>query len=170
MEEIERLRLPIKGMLAGPFQDLRTEQRVKHRVANLRSVTYLGPRYGKEKEQFFSDIDVLIFPTRYDTETEGIVNIEAMSQGVPIIVFGVGCIPELVDHTCGKVISPTEPFTPGAVEQIKDWLGSAETFGAASRAAIFRFEELLKGSEKSWMSLVAELSRDDDSAMGKSKL
>ena len=38
------------------------------------------------------NIDLLIFPTRYTNETEGIINHEAMSRGVPVIAYGRGAI------------------------------------------------------------------------------
>ena len=35
---------------------------------NLPSVEYIGPKYDKEKEKFYGNIDVLLFPTSYINE------------------------------------------------------------------------------------------------------
>jgi glycosyltransferase involved in cell wall biosynthesis len=109
---------------------------------------------------FFAAIDALIFPTRYNNETEGIVNLEAMRDGLPVISYGRGCIPEIVQPDCGLVIDPTEPFVPAAVAKIKDWMASSESFQAASKAARKRFEVIQIEAQDKWEALVGELCQD----------
>jgi glycosyltransferase involved in cell wall biosynthesis len=157
MEVVRAANLPLKGILAGPFQDSQTERAVRARLDQLKNVEYVGPRYGAEKDLFFQDIDVLIFPTSYLNETEGIVNLEAMSRGVPVIAYGRGCIPEIVGPDCGRVIDPTEPFVPAALDQVKAWLFNQAAFQAASRSAVQRFSDMYIQSKKRWLWLLTEL-------------
>jgi len=82
---VEKENIPIKGKLAGPFQDFHVEKLVRSRLAQLKHIEYVGPKYGSDKDIFFADIDVLIFPTRYKNEAEPIVIHEAMRSGVPVI-------------------------------------------------------------------------------------
>jgi glycosyltransferase involved in cell wall biosynthesis len=153
-----RAGLPLSALLAGPFQDAETERLVRAHLSSLPSVNYVGPKYGAEKEAFFSDIDVLVFPTRYRNEAEPIVNLEAMSRGIPVIAYGRGCIPEIVGSNCGKVIDPAEPFVPAARAQIEAWLGDPAAFAAASMAAAQCFAESYARNERPWRMLLSDLT------------
>jgi glycosyltransferase involved in cell wall biosynthesis len=152
--------LPVRGILAGPFQDSETEQQVRKRLAALPNVAYVGPKYGTAKDQFFLDIDVLVFPTLYKNETEGIVNHEAMQNGVPVIAYGRGCIPEIVVSECGLVVPPGKEFVPLALDQIQAWLAEPALFRAVSIAAAARFAALHTVNVQYWESLVTQLLVD----------
>lgn len=154
----EKENIPIKAKLAGPFQDSRIENLVRSRIAQLKHIDYVGPKYGVDKDTFFADIDVLIFPTRYANETEGIVNHEAMRSGVPVIVYGRGCIPEIVGKDCGEVIAPQEPFVPAALNKIKKWVDAPVSFKASSKAAMNMFTETLHQNKNRWQELLSELT------------
>lgn len=53
--------------------------------------------------QYFSEAAVFINPTR--EEVLGLVNIEALSCGTPVVTFDTGGSPECIDDTCGRVVS-----------------------------------------------------------------
>jgi glycosyltransferase involved in cell wall biosynthesis len=155
--------LSIRAKLAGPFQDAETEGSVRARLASLPNVQYVGPKHGEHKDAFFAEIDVLVFPTRYANETEGIVNHEAMSRGIPVIAYGRGCIPEIISADCGKVVDPADPFVPEALEQIKAWLDDPSAFEAASLNAARRFAETYVQSIQRWNTLLNDLACGMDS-------
>jgi glycosyltransferase involved in cell wall biosynthesis len=134
--------MKINAMLAGPFEDAYTESRVRERLAKIQDVIYVGPKIGQEKKVFFDSIDLLIFPTRYLNETEGIVNLEAMSGGIPVIAYGRGSIPEVIGPESGLIVDPAQQFVPAAITKIKEWLGNPSSFQQASSAAAKRFAEL----------------------------
>lgn len=150
--------LPVHAKLAGPFQDAEIERQIRMRLATLSSVAYVGPKYGIAKASFYDGIDVLIFPTRYVNEAEPLLLHEAMSRGIPVIVYGRGCIPEIVDSDCGLVIDPALPFVPAALAQIQAWLAEPDKFMAASRAAATRFAQTYTENEARWQVLLAELT------------
>lgn len=158
MVAMDEEKLPVIGKLAGPFQDARTEALVRVRLKRISNVEYVGPQYGKAKERFFAGIDVLIFPTRYENETEAKVNHEAMSRGIPVIVYGRGCIPDIVDSDCGRIVDTTEPFVSVALAQIKTWLKDSSVFEAASQAAAFRFAATRSQSLQRWQALLQEIT------------
>lgn len=151
--------LGIQGRLAGPFQDIGTERRVMERLAMLPNVEYVGPKSGADKDEFFAGIDVLIFPSRYENETEGIVNHEAMSRGIPVIAYGRGCIPEILGSDCGKVIAPESAFVGEAIMQLETWLRDPNAFHAASQAAVQRFSQTYAQNEGRWKELLNELTK-----------
>ncbi|WP_420426278.1 glycosyltransferase family 4 protein [Algiphilus sp.] len=149
--------LSLHARLAGPFQDAATEQAVRARLASLPQVEYVGPQYNAAKDAFFAGIDVLVFPTRYKNETEGMVIHEAMSRGVPVIAYGRGCIPEIVGANCGLVIDPSAPFVPAALARLQSWLADSAAFEASSLAAAAQFTRTYEQGEARWQALLADL-------------
>lgn len=64
-----------------------------------------GPKYNTEKVWFLENSDIFVFPTYYHYETFGMVNLEAMEYGLPIISTPEGGIPDLViDGTTGYLV------------------------------------------------------------------
>lgn len=149
--------LQLQARIAGPFQDEETESRVWQRIRTLSSVQYVGPLYGEAKRNYFESIDVLVFPTLYYNETEGIVNHEAMSHGVPVIAYGRGCIPEIIPSICGLVINPGDPFEPAALAQLKKWMHNPSSYLQASRSAREQFGRALEENNGRWQNLVHEI-------------
>ena len=73
-------------------------------------VTMPGRVYGEEKEKLFETSDIFVFPTYFERETFGIVNIEAMSWGLPVISCNEGSISEVVqDGITGFIVNPKSP-------------------------------------------------------------
>ncbi len=65
-----------------------------------------GPKYTDDKYDFFKGADIFVFPTYYGYETFGLVNLEAMQFGLPIISTPVGGIPDaVIDGKTGLLVS-----------------------------------------------------------------
>ena len=65
--------------------------------------TSLGTIIDKEKlNQFYSSLDLLVNPTLM--ESFGLVNVEAMASGTPVLVFDVGPLKEIVDEKAGWIV------------------------------------------------------------------
>lgn len=158
--------LPVRGRLAGAFQDADTEKAVRARLQGLPLVEYVGPRYGADKGVFFNDIDVLVFPTRYVNEAEPVTVYEAMSHAVPVIAYGRGAIPEILSPDCGLVVDPEQPFVTAALEQLKRWLADPAAFQAASQAAVMRFANIYAENETRWRALLARITGTDGAPSG----
>ena len=157
MQAAQTAGLGMRGRLAGPFQDAETERVVRARLQDLPDVEYVGPQYGVDKATFFLGIDVLIFPTQYVNEAEPVTVHEVMSHAVPVIAYGRGCIPEIVDASCGLVIDPGQPFVPAALEQLKRWLADPVAFEVASREAAACFADTYSDNQARWHALLAEM-------------
>lgn len=157
MSFVESDNLPIQAKMAGPFHNSRIERAVCNRLAELRNVDYVGSKYGSKKDEFFKDIDALVFPTHYRNEAEPLVILEAMSYGVPIITYGRGCIPEIVNDICGLVVDTDEEFIPAAIEQIKMWLYNPTAFEAATQAAARNFIKIHARNNQRCLKLFRDL-------------
>ena len=57
-------------------------------------VKYKGQKYGIDKEAFWEGADIFVFPSF--VEAFGLVNLEAMQHGVPIVTTDEGGIPDVV--------------------------------------------------------------------------
>lgn len=157
--ELERMGSPIKALLAGPFQDMETESAVRARLGELSQTRYVGPRYGAEKDEFFREIDVLLFPTRYSNEAEPLVVHEAMMSGVPVVAYDRGAIREVVVRGSGLVIDRNSDFAYLAVAAIRAWANSDADYREASRAARTAYVHARKGGLRAWGALQSEILR-----------
>lgn len=83
-------------------------------------IEYLGAIYGDAKEQFYRQLDVLLFPTRYINEAEPLVIHEALREGVFTIACDRGAIAELLGNGAGLALSEGE-----FVETAAGWLTQA---------------------------------------------
>ena len=60
-------------------------------------IVIVGPKYGDEKYDEFLNSDIFVFPTFYKPETFGLVVLEAMQFGLPVIATYEGSLPLIVD-------------------------------------------------------------------------
>jgi glycosyltransferase involved in cell wall biosynthesis len=82
------------------------EKIIQYNLQNV--VEYQGKKYGIEKERAFAEADLFAFPTYYDNETFGLVNLEAMQFALPIISTFEGAIPEVVQDGITGYLVPQQ--------------------------------------------------------------
>ncbi len=81
----------VGGWSNVPEEEFRKEIEGK----NLSEIVFVhGPRYNEDKQAFYEKADIFVFPTHYDTF--GLVNLEAMQNGLPIISTPEGGIPDII--------------------------------------------------------------------------
>lgn len=79
-----------------------------HRLGLERQVRYVGPAYGEAKHRLFDEHDVFVFPTL--NEAFGIVALEAMQAGLPVVATCEGALPDIVEHgETGLLVPPRDP-------------------------------------------------------------
>lgn len=59
-------------------------------------VKYVGPKYGEDKEAYWNDADVFVFPTFYYNECFPLVVLEAMQHRLPVVTSNEAGIPDMV--------------------------------------------------------------------------
>lgn len=99
--------------VAGEFDSAATQQRFDQQLQTdglKEFVQVLGPLDGDAKRRFFLTTDVFCFPTFFEAESFGIVAIEAMSYGIPVVATRWRSLPEIVgDDAQGILIEPNAP-------------------------------------------------------------
>lgn len=100
MELLERLSkagVPFDADIAGGDGDVTRsglEERVKAMGLDGR-VRVLGAVHGAAKDALFEASDIMVFPSRFQ-ESFGLVLVEAMRAGLPVVASTVGGVPEIV--------------------------------------------------------------------------
>jgi glycosyltransferase involved in cell wall biosynthesis len=84
-----------------------------------RNVEYIGEIADKDKSAFLSGAVVLLVPIDWP-EPFGLVMIEAMACGTPVIAFNRGSVPEVVDDGLTGFIVEDEKGAIGAVYRLND--------------------------------------------------
>ncbi len=98
-------------VFAGGWSSKYDEQEAHRfvRENNLQSyVTWKGVVTGELKSRLLYESDIFVFPTFYPVETFGIVNLEAMQAGLPIITTNHAAIPEVVEDGINGFIIPKQ--------------------------------------------------------------
>lgn len=96
----------------GKWSDI-TEKMFNDRINILGLQNYVnayGAKYDKDKNEFFENSDVFVFPTFYNNECFPLVLLEAMEQGIPCISTEEGGIPSIIeDNKTGYIIQKQSP-------------------------------------------------------------
>jgi glycosyltransferase involved in cell wall biosynthesis len=106
-------------------------------------VYFPGPRTGADLDRSYAAADLMVLASR--AETYGMVVIEALARGLPVVAAEVGGLTEALGHGAdgirpGLLVPPDDPAALGAA--LRAWLGDAELRGRLRRAACQRRESL----------------------------
>jgi glycosyltransferase involved in cell wall biosynthesis len=72
-------------------------------------VEYRGFLSGDAKAQLLTEADALVFPTYYEAESFGLVAVEAMAFGLPVIASRWRTVPELFPQDYPWLVEPQSP-------------------------------------------------------------
>ncbi len=137
---VDRAGHKINAVIAGPFADQETGARVQAFIAqNPETRRYAGPVYDAQKETFWDQIDVLLFPSRYAQEAQPVTIFEALTQAIPVLATPRGCIPSQLYGT-GWVL-PEDRFVQQACDQIVAWRNKPDAYKAAVTHALSLWDD-----------------------------
>jgi glycosyltransferase involved in cell wall biosynthesis len=125
--------------LMGAFAstDFKGEMRTRLDNLGLTSRTrFLGVKHGAEKYAVYQESDALCFPTYFELETFGLVLLEAMQCGLPVVATRWRGVPSVVeDGVTGYLVPIRDPeaLADGLLKLIGDPEGAAR-MGAHGRA------------------------------------
>src|SRR5579863_2094753 len=138
LEALPGARLALVG--DGPHR-----KALEHHFAGM-PVFFAGFLHGDELAAAYSSSDVFVMPSR--TETLGLVVLEAMSSGLPVVAARAGGIPELIEEGGSGYLFDDESQ---AVTAVKELLLSAE-----KRASVGQLART-QAAEHSWKAATGRL-------------
>ena len=110
-------------------------------------VCFTGPKTGADLDRAYAAADLLVHASR--AETYGMVVIEALAHGLPVVAADVGGLTEALGHGAegirpGLLVPPDDPAALAAA--LRSWLSDSELRGRLRRAAQERRERLPRWS------------------------
>jgi glycosyltransferase involved in cell wall biosynthesis len=84
-----------------------------------KQVELLGQLGGKDKDEFLRNAAALLFPIRWP-EPFGLVMVESLACGTPVLAFGEGSVPELIEDGVTGFVRNTEDELVEAVGRIPE--------------------------------------------------
>ncbi len=127
---------------AGPYKDIMGEEQYWNRLKPMfdrfrTEYTLLGNLDGAELTAFYKNLDVLVLCSLNSTESFGLVQIEAMKHGVPVVASNLPGVRQPVTMTgMGEVvpIGDHDALTDAVIrvlEERESYVKSAETIASA---------------------------------------
>lgn len=99
--------------LVGQFESVAFERALRQAIATAgltRSVSFLGVLSGADKDRCYRDATIFCYPTHFESETFGLVLLEAMQFRLPVVASRWRGVPSLVqDDINGFLVSPRDP-------------------------------------------------------------
>lgn len=112
-------RAGVRLILAGKIRDFAYfKNKIKPHIDN-KKIKYLGEIGFKEKIKLYQNARALLFPTKWN-EPFGLVAIEALSCGAPVIAYKNGALPEIVEHGKNGFLVNNVSGMVAAIKRIDD--------------------------------------------------
>jgi len=109
LKAVSLLKIPYHLSIVGNCPELTHFQRICEESDIQDKVDFVGPGPHGQLSPFFNGFSVLVFPTMLQ-ESFGLVGIEAMACGVPVIGSRIGALPEYIrDGVNGLLFEPGNP-------------------------------------------------------------
>ena len=106
---VKTVKFVIAGAVLSPEFKMKIESLISAYKLNDK-IKMVGAVYGDKKDFLFKESDIFVFPTYYELEAFPLVNLEAMSAGLPVISSNEGSISEAVIHgKNGYIVDPHNP-------------------------------------------------------------
>jgi len=96
-------------VIVGRGHMKRTLERQARRLGFAESVTIEPSLPFEELAQLFRSADLVAYPSYY--EGQGLIPLEAMASGTPVVTVNDGPLPEMVDETVGGLFNINQPET-----------------------------------------------------------
>ena len=118
LRALARTRLPHRLLLAGEGPERPALERLCQELGLSKRVTFLGRQSHDQVLERCASAAAFVLPSRH--EPQGIVVLEAMSVGTPVLAAAVGGVPETVQHGVNGFLFPNgdEAALAALIEQV----------------------------------------------------
>ena len=146
LDAMARLRARAVLRVVGTGPELERLRRQAGRLALADRVEFSGHVSFSRLAAEYRRASVFCLPSRQ--EGFGIVFLEAMAAGLPIVAARAGAVPEVVGEDCGVLVPPADPQALAtALEELLGDAGRRASLGAAGKRRVERFEAHAAASE-----------------------
>lgn len=135
IEQFQKLSIPRALKIAGKGDEATLEEfRALAKISPVEFVGYVKPN------EFLKTIDILVVPSLWD-EPLGMVAIEALANGIPVITSGKGGLSESVKHDVNGLICPPEQSNSlgEAIVRLYDYPSLYNRLSAAAAGSVSHF-------------------------------
>jgi glycosyltransferase involved in cell wall biosynthesis len=108
-------RIVLAGKLNEPAERRYFESEIRPRLGP--GVEYVGEADALTKRQLYAGAEALLFPVCWE-EPFGLVMIEAMACGTPVVALRRGSVPEIVHHGLTGLVVDRHDLLPSAIEVV----------------------------------------------------
>ncbi len=140
-------------VVGGIYDDGYFSERVRPLVAENRQwrigdpidgALYIGPRSREELHRVMADAAITLMPVRWD-EPFGIVALESLATGTPVVAFRRGGLGEILDETSGVLVRPDDEaaFAEGLRQAV-----TLDRSSCRRRANRFSLDDMLRRYEE----------------------
>lgn len=157
--ELSERKIHFHAKIAGPFVDSESRKLVDEACFELSEVSYVGPLYGSEKDEFFSSLDVFVFPSKYVNEAEPLVLYEASMGGAYCIGTRQGCMESVISSLQGATFDYSKNLCREMAIEIERLSESGGLSDAARRYRVSAFSKVCSKSKNS-LDLLFELMKN----------
>jgi len=156
----ERDRLPGDLVLAGTGPDERKLRALAEDLGITSRVRFPGWVSGAEKYALLGSARVVAVPSRF--ETFGIVAVEALASGSPVVAFDIPCLREVVPDGAGVRVPEFDVAAYGrALVEVTDLKGGREF------ARAYSWDRLALDQERTYVSAVRQGQEDGHVVTGR---
>ncbi|MGB6307472.1 MAG: glycosyltransferase [Steroidobacteraceae bacterium] len=140
LAELKNHGVAYRAHIAGPLSP--DAQETFHKLLDAADdVEYVGPIYGVEKERFYQQLDIFLFPTNYANEAEPLVVYEAMRRGVFVIACDRGAISEMLRNGAGIAFAAAT-IVEGAVKHIAQFNADRRALASARQLSLSQAQRI----------------------------
>jgi glycosyltransferase involved in cell wall biosynthesis len=104
LSEVKKKEKNFKLLLIGDGEEKKSLERLSKKMGLEEEIIFLGKVFHDKLPKYYHVADIFVLPSLY--ESFGIVFLEAMAAGLPIISTNVAAIPEVVDKKVGILVKP----------------------------------------------------------------
>lgn len=147
IEMVKKTGRNISAVAVGIVRDRDFYESMLSKYGNI--VDFLEPQYGREKDDFFASLDVLLFPSRYRTEAEPLVVYDALAAGVAVLGSKVGCLPEILDDYTSCMSCSIDQFKQQASVRLLEHAAlSTDERGKHKKKLVMEYQAKVKSKQQ----------------------
>jgi glycosyltransferase involved in cell wall biosynthesis len=157
LSRLKRRGVQYRAVIAGP---LATETRpmFEDLLGAASDVEYVGPVYGEQKERFYHQLDIFLFPTKYRNEAEPLVVYEALRCAVHVMACDRGAIAELLGNGAGMVFAE-DAIVDSAATQIAMFSADRAALSGAQQLSLRQAQRVRASGRAALENLLCTMQR-----------